>query len=37
MTVEDIKAALDQIPNTGAINKARRKQLIRRLLELMKK
>ena len=34
MTIDELKAALDQIPKTGAINKARRRaiiQLINRL------
>ena len=28
MTLEELKAALDRIPNNGAINKARRRALL---------
>ena len=35
MTIEELKAALDQIPKTGAINKARRLQIQKRIFELM--
>jgi hypothetical protein len=37
MTIDELKAALDQIPKTGAINKARRLQIQRMIFELMKK
>ena len=37
MTIEELKAALDRIPNKGAINKARRLQIQKMILELMQK
>ena len=37
MTIEDLKAALDNIPNKGAINKARRLQIQKQIFELMNK
>ena len=37
MTIEELKAALDSIPNKGAINKARRLQIQKRIFELMSK
>ena len=36
MTIDELKAALDRIPKTGAINKARRLQIQKRIFELMK-
>ena len=36
MTIEELKAALERIPKTGAINKARRLQIQRRIFELLK-
>lgn len=36
MTIEELKAALDQIPNKGAINKARRLLIQKQIFELMK-
>lgn len=36
MTIDELKAALDRIPKTGAINKARRLQIQRRIFELLK-
>lgn len=36
MTIEELKIALDKIPKTGAINKARRLQIQRMIFELMK-
>ena len=37
MTIEELKIALDSIPNKGAINKARRLQIQKRIFELMNK
>lgn len=37
MTIEELKAALDRIPNKGAINKARRLQIQMLIFELMHK
>lgn len=37
MTIEELKAALDRIPKTGAINKARRLQIQMQIFELMHK
>ena len=37
MTIEELKAALDRIPKTGAINKARRLQIQKQIFELMHK
>lgn len=36
MTIDELKAALDRIPKTGAINKARRLQIQRMIFELLK-
>ena len=36
MTIEELKAALDAIPNKGAINKARRIAIQKRIFELMR-
>ena len=36
MTLEELKNALDRIPEKGAINKARRLAIIRQIDELMK-
>lgn len=36
MTIEELKAALDRIPNRGAINKARRLAIQKQIFELMK-
>ena len=36
MTIEELKAALDAIPNEGEINKARRAEIQKLLRELMK-
>lgn len=36
MTIEELKAALDAIPPTGAINKARRLQIQRMIYALLK-
>ena len=36
MTIEELKAALDNIPKTGAINKARRLEIQKAIFELMK-
>ena len=36
MTIDELKAALERIPKTGAINKARRVQIQRRIFELLK-
>ena len=36
MTLEELKAALDSIPKTGAINKARRLQIQKMIFELLK-
>ena len=35
MTIEELKAALDRIPNKGAINKARRLQIQKQIFALM--
>ena len=35
MTIDELKEALDRIPNKGAINKARRLQIQKRIFELM--
>ena len=35
MTIEELKAALDNIPNTGAINKARRLIIQKKIFELL--
>lgn len=35
MTIEKLKRALDSIPNTGVINKARRRALIEQINRLM--
>ena len=35
MTIDELKAALDRIPNKGAINKARRLQIQKQIFELM--
>ena len=35
-TIEELKAALDRIPNKGAINKARRLQIQKRIFELIR-
>lgn len=37
MTIEELKAALDRIPNKGVINKARRLQIQKQIFELMNK
>ena len=37
MTIEELKADLDRIPKTGAINRARRIQIQKRIFELMQK
>lgn len=37
MTIDELKVVLDQIPKTGAINKARRMLIQRMILELMAK
>lgn len=37
MTIEELKAALDNIPKNGAINKARRLQIQKQIFELMHK
>lgn len=37
MTIEELKAALDRIPKSGAINKARRLQIQKQIFELMRK
>lgn len=36
MTIDDLKAALDNIPKKGAINKARRLQIQKMIFELLK-
>ena len=36
MTIDELKAALDRIPKTGAINKARRLQIQKQIFELLK-
>lgn len=35
MTIDELKAALDNIPKTGAINKARRLIIQRKIFELL--
>ena len=35
MTLEELRLALDRIPNKGAINKARRLQIQKQIFELM--
>lgn len=35
MTIDELKEALDRIPKTGAINKARRLQIQKQIFELM--
>lgn len=37
MTIEELKEALDRIPKTGAINRARRLQIQQQIFELMHK
>lgn len=37
MTIEELKAALNKIPKTGAINKARRLQIQIKIFELLRK
>ena len=37
MTIEELREALARIPNTGAINKARRVVIQRKIFELMNK
>lgn len=37
MTIDELKEALDNIPKTGAINKARRLQIQKMIFKLMKK
>lgn len=36
MTIEELREALARIPTTGIINKARRKEIQRRIFELMR-
>lgn len=36
MNIEELKEALDRIPNKGAINKARRLQIQRMIFELIR-
>lgn len=36
MTIEELKEALNRIPKTGAINKARRAMIQRLIFELMR-
>lgn len=36
MTIEELKFLLDTIPNTGAINKARRKAIQKQIFALLK-
>ena len=36
MTIDELKAALDNIPKKGAINKARRLQIQKMIFELLK-
>lgn len=36
MTIDELKAALDSIPNTGELNKARRAEIQKQIAELMK-
>lgn len=35
MTIQELQNALDRIPNKGAINKARRQQIIREINRLL--
>lgn len=35
MTLEQLNEALDRIPNTGAINKARRRAIVKMIAEIM--
>ena len=35
MTIEELEAALDRIPNKGAINKARRRAIIMEINRIM--
>lgn len=37
MTIEELKEALERIPKTGVINKARRLQIQQQIFELMHK
>lgn len=37
MTIEELKAALNRIPKTGGINKARRLQIQIQIFELLQK
>lgn len=37
MTIEELKHKLDTIPNKGAINKARRLEIQKRIFALLKK
>lgn len=37
MTLEELKRALDLIPPTGAINKARRRAIMKMIVELTNK
>lgn len=37
MTIDELKAALDQIPNDTPINKARRLEIQKQIFELMHK
>lgn len=37
MTIEELKSVLDQIPKTGAINKARRALIQKQIFELIRK
>ena len=37
MTIDELKAALDRIPKNGAINKARRVEIQKKIFELMHK
>lgn len=34
MTLEELKQALDRIPTTGAVNKARRREIIKLICQL---
>lgn len=36
MTIEELKAILDRIPNVGAINKARRVRIQKMIFDLLK-
>ena len=35
MTIEELQAKLDSIPDSGAINKARRRAIIAQIIQLM--